>query len=185
MNWKRVRHIIRKEALQSFREPRLRVSMFLPPILQFLVFGFVVNLDVDRSNLAWLDQDQSPASRELRAAFEGSSYFTVIATPRDEREMQRLLDKGLIQSGISVPPGFARDLARGRSTEIQVLVDGSDSNTASIVANYAGAVVRSYSAARLGDLTRRKRMAAEGARWWRAWPRRPSISISVSGSIRN
>ncbi|MCC6342912.1 MAG: ABC transporter permease [Bryobacterales bacterium] len=162
MNWKRVRQIIRKEALQSFREPRLRVSMFLPPILQFLVFGFVVNLDVDRSNLAWLDQDQSPASRELRAAFEGSRYFTVIATPRDEREMQRLLDKGLIQSGISVPPGFARDLARGRSTEIQVLVDGSDSNTASIVANYAGAIVRSYSAARLADLTRRKRMAAEG-----------------------
>jgi len=159
MNWKRIRQIIRKEVLQSFREPRLRATMFLPPILQFLVFGFVVNLDVERSNLAWFDQDNSPASRELRAAFESSGYFTITGTPRHGREMQYLLDKGLIQSGISVPPGFGEDLARGRTTEIQVLVDGSNSNTASIVANYASDVVRTYSAARLADLMRQKRMA--------------------------
>ncbi|MCZ2151321.1 MAG: ABC transporter permease [Bryobacterales bacterium] len=159
MNWKRIRQIIRKEVLQSFREPRLRATMFLPPILQFLVFGFVVNLDVERSNLAWLDRDNSPASRELRAAFESSRYFTVTDTPRNEHEMQYLLDKGLIQSGISVLPGFGEDLARGRTTEIQVLVDGSNSNTASIVANYASDIVRTYSAARLADLMRQKRMA--------------------------
>ncbi|MCC6363879.1 MAG: ABC transporter permease [Bryobacterales bacterium] len=159
MNWKRIRQIIRKEVLQSFREPRLRATMFLPPILQFLVFGFVVNLDVERSNLAWLDQDNSPASRELRAAFESSHYFTVTDTPRNEHEMAYLLDKGLIQSGISVLPGFGEDLERGRTTEIQVLVDGSNSNTASIVANYASDIVRTYSAARLSDLMRQKRMA--------------------------
>ena len=68
MNWQRIKEIVRKEFRQSFREQRMRGAMFVPPIVQFLVFGFVVNLDVERSRLALLDQDQSPASRELRAA---------------------------------------------------------------------------------------------------------------------
>src|SRR5215475_9172214 len=81
MNWKRIREIVRKEVTQSFREPRMRALLFIPPIVQFLVFGFVVNLDVERSRLAWFDQDNSLASRELRAAFEASKRFTVTQTP--------------------------------------------------------------------------------------------------------
>lgn len=160
MNWNRIREIIRKELLQSFREPRTRLTMILPPIVQFLVFGFVVNLDVEHSRLAWLDHDNTPASRELRASFEASHYFTVTSTPPSTADLQRALDAGAVHSAVVVPPGFASDLARGRETSVQVLVEGTNSNTASIISNYASEVVRGFSARRLEGFVNRKRMAA-------------------------
>ncbi len=158
----RVKEIVRKEFYQSFREPRLRAMMIVPPILQFLVFGFVVNLDVERSRLAWLDQDNTPASRELRAAFEGSTYFEVTHTPATQKEVEGLLDRGAIHSGVVVPPRFGEDLARGRATSIQILVEGSNSNTASIIANYVSDVVRGFSAGQLNDWMRQKRAGRPG-----------------------
>ncbi|MBL8178391.1 MAG: ABC transporter permease [Bryobacterales bacterium] len=163
MNWQRTKEIVRKEFRQSFREPRTRAAMFVPPILQFLVFGFVVNLDVERSRLALLDLDRSPASRELRAAFEGSKYFTVTGTPADEAEMQDMLDRDRVHSALVIPPDFGRDLARGRATKIQMLVEGSNSNTASILSNYAADIVRTYSSGRMVELINQKRMARGGA----------------------
>ncbi|MBI4909820.1 MAG: ABC transporter permease [Acidobacteria bacterium] len=162
MNFERIREIIVKELRQSFREPRTRALMFIPPIIQFLVFGFVVNLDVERSKLAWYDQDNSPASRELRASFESSEYFIVTNTPSNPAELQDLMDRESVHSGVVVPPGFAEDLARGRSTRIQMLVEGTNSNTASILVNYASDIVRTYSSGRMVDLITQKRMARGG-----------------------
>ncbi len=93
----RVRMIIRKEFRQSLREPRFRVMLFLPPILQLIIFGFAVNLDVENSRLAWMDQDRTPASRELRAAFEGSRYFRITTMPQTEDEMRGLMDHGDVE----------------------------------------------------------------------------------------
>ncbi len=162
MRWNRVLEIVRKEFRQSFRDPRLLVSMFVPAVLQFLLFGFVVNLDVERSRLAWLDQDRSPASRELRAAFEGSRHFTVTATPSNEDEMQALLDRWVVHSAVVVPAGFARDLARGKTARVQVLVDGSNSNTASILANYSGDIIRGFADGHMVRIVNQKRMARGG-----------------------
>ncbi|MBI3681884.1 MAG: ABC transporter permease [Acidobacteria bacterium] len=162
MNWERILHIVRKEVRQSFREPRLRASMFVPPVLQFLIFGFVVNLDVEHSRLAWLDYDNTPSSRELRAAFEGSKYFTVTATPSNQAELQRLLDFDEVHSAVVVPPDFSRDLARGRPTSVQILVEGTNSNTASILGNYAADIIRGYSSGRMLEMMSRKRMARGG-----------------------
>jgi ABC-2 type transport system permease protein len=162
MNAGRIREIVRKEFRQSFREPRLRALMIVPPIVQFLVFGFVVNLDVERSRLAWVDQDGSPASRELRAAFEGSLYFDVTHTPANQKELEDLLDRDAVHSGVVVPPQFAEDLARGRTTTIQILVEGSNSNTASIISNYAGEVVRTFSTAQMTNWINQKRAGRPG-----------------------
>jgi ABC-2 type transport system permease protein len=87
--WERVREIIIKELRQTFREPRLRIMLFVPPVLQLIVFGFAVNLDVDNAKMAWTDGDRTPASRELLAAFEGSGRFEVIATPMCFRASRR------------------------------------------------------------------------------------------------
>ena len=163
MSRERILEIIRKEFRQSFREPRLRALMVVPPIIQFLVFGFVVNLDVERSRLAWYDQDQSPASRELRDAFTGSRHYTIVAAPASGTELQRILDEGHVESAIVVPPDFGRDLARGRQTELQILVDGTNSNTASILSGYAGDIVRSFANGRLIGIQNQKRMARGGA----------------------
>ena len=144
--WERIRVILRKEFLQSLREPRMRVMMFVPPIVQLLIFGFAVNMDVDHARIAWMDMDRTPASRELRARFEGSGRFEVVALPANEQEVQRVLDRGEAQAVVRVLPGFDRDVTRGRPTEVQVLVDGSNSNTASLVSAYAGLVIGAFSA---------------------------------------
>jgi ABC-2 type transport system permease protein len=147
--WERLRVILRKEFLQALREPRMRVLLFVPPMVQLVVFGFAVNLDVDHARLAWMDMDATPVSRELRDRFVGSGRFEIVATPDSEGQVQSLLDRGDAQVVVRVLPGFARDLARGRPAQVQVLVDGSNSNTASIVANYAGGVIAEFSAEQL------------------------------------
>lgn len=140
----RLREIIRKELIQAFREPRMRVMMVVPPLMQLIVFGFAVNLDVENARIAWIDGDRTPASRELRAAFEGSPYFSLIAFPDNDRQAQKILDQGRVQAVVQVLPGFNRDIERGNTPAVQILVDGTNSNTASIVSAYAGQVVSQY-----------------------------------------
>jgi ABC-2 type transport system permease protein len=149
--WERIRVIVRKEFIQAFREPRLRVMMFLPPIVQLLIFGFAVNMDLDLARIAWMDMDGTPMSRELRASFEGSGRFKVVAFPANEEGVQRVLDHGDAQAVVRVLPGFDRDVRRGRPTEVQVLVDGSNSNTASLVSSYATQVIGAFSQERMGE----------------------------------
>ena len=66
--WERIREIMRKEFLQTLRNPRMRALLFMPPILQLIIFGYAVNLDIEIVRIAWMDSDQTPESRELRAA---------------------------------------------------------------------------------------------------------------------
>ena len=157
--WERIRVIIRKEFIQSLREPRLRVMMFLPPIIQLLIFGFAVNMDLDHARIAWMDMDGTPMSRELRARFEGSGRFQVVALPANEEDVQRVLDHGEAQAVVRVLPGFDSDLRRARPTEVQVLIDGSNSNTASLVSAYAQQVIGAFSADRMEDQQRVRLMA--------------------------
>jgi ABC-2 type transport system permease protein len=137
--------MLRKEFIQALREPRMRILLFLPPLLQCIIFGYAVNLDVDHARIAWMDMDNTPESRALLARFVGSGRFDLVATPRSEQETQSVLDRGQAHGVIRVLPGFARDLARGRATEVQVLLDGTNSNTASLVSAYAQQVIADYS----------------------------------------
>src|SRR6266481_7837600 len=143
--WERIRVILRKEFIQALREPRMRVLLFIPPVVQLLVFGFAVNLDVDHTRIGWMDMDRTPSSRDLLARFEGSQRFDMVAAPRNEEEVQQVLDRGQAQAVVRVLPGFERDLLRGRPTEVQVLLDGTNSNTASLVASYAGEIIADFS----------------------------------------
>jgi len=158
----RLKEIIRKEFRQAFREPRMRTLLFLPPIIQLLVFGYAVNLDVDHSRMAWVDRDRTPESRELLAAFQGSGRFEVVATPQTDREVQALLDSDNADLVVSVLPNFARDIRRGRTTSAQILINGTNSNTASIVSGYASSIVASY-ASRVMDEQGRARLMAQRA----------------------
>jgi ABC-2 type transport system permease protein len=141
----RLKVIIRKEFIQALRDPRMRGMLILPPIIQLIVFGYAANLDVDNARIAWMDRDRSQESRELLSDFQGSGRFQIVATPDGDAQMQRLLDHGDVDAVVRVLPGFARDVERGRATSVQVLVDGTNSNTASIVANYASEAIARYS----------------------------------------
>jgi drug efflux transport system permease protein len=141
----RLRRIIRKEFIQALRDPRMRSMLFIPPLLQLLIFGYAVNLDVDNARIAWMDQDRTPESRELLSQFEGSGRFVIAGTPRDERAMQQMMDRSQVDAVVRVLPGFGRDVERGRATAVQVLVDGTNSNTASIVSGYASQCIARFS----------------------------------------
>lgn len=143
--WERVGVILRKEFIQTLRNPRMRFLLFLPPVLQLIIFGYAVTLDVDHARIAWMDMDNTPESRALLARFEGSGHFDIVATPRSEQDVQNVLDRGQAHAVVRVLPNFARDLTRGRSTEVQVLLDGTNSNTASLVSSYAAAVIAGFS----------------------------------------
>ncbi len=143
--WERVGAILWKEFIQTLREPRMRGFLFVPPLLQLIIFGYAVTLDVDHARIAWMDMDHTPESRALLAQFEGSGRFDVVATPSSEREVQQVLDRGRAHAAVRVLPGFARDLRRGRSTQVQVLLDGTNSNTASLVSAYAAGVIDQFS----------------------------------------
>src|SRR5471030_2175690 len=113
--WERILVIMRKELIQTLREPRMRVLLFLPPMIQLLVFGFAVNLDVNHARIAWMDMDRTPESRSLRDRFTGSGRFDIVSWPASEAEVQRALDRSEAQAVVRVLPGFARDIARGRT----------------------------------------------------------------------
>ena len=148
--------MLRKEFIQALREPRMRLLLFLPPILQCIIFGYAVNLDVDHARIAWMDMDRTPESRDLREQFEGSGRFDVVAMPTNEEGVQHALDSSQAQAVVRVLPGFARDLARGRAAGVQVLVDGTNSNTASLIVSYGGQIIAGYSNGAMGRQQNRR-----------------------------
>ena len=147
----RIREIIRKEFYQALREPRMRALLVLPPLIQLIIFGYAVSLDVENGRIAWMDLDRTSTSRGLLAAFEGSRYFRVTAMLTRESEVRDLLDRGKVQAVVRVLPGFGREIQRGQMAAVQILVEGSNSNTASIISNYATKTVFAYASRMLAQ----------------------------------
>lgn len=154
--WERIRQIVIKEFRQTLRDPRTRGVLIGPPLIQMLIFGFAVNLDVEHVRLAWMDLDQTVQSREVLHRFTGSPYFDLTKVVRSESEANRLLDEGSVDAVLRVPAGFGHDMGRGRQVDVQVLVDGSNSNTASIVSNYASQILGTYNQQLLREMQIKK-----------------------------
>src|SRR5262245_45354697 len=154
--------ILLKEFRQMLRDPQMRVLLVVPPLVQLLLFGYAVNLDVEKVRIAWMDRDLTAESRDILGAFQGSGRFEIIAAPDSEEEVQRLLDTGTAQGVVRILPGFARDIQRGQTASIQVLIEGTNSNTASIVQNYASTLIADYAR----DLTSKKPLLTARSRVW-------------------
>jgi ABC-2 type transport system permease protein len=137
----RVRAMARKEWLQLRRDPRSMTLAFAVPLFLLLFFGYAISWDVTDIRLAVLDLDDTAQSRALVSAFEASDYFSVAARPAGHGEADALLRSGRVLGLLTVPPGFARDIGRPAGAPVQLLLDGSDANTATIALNYADAIV--------------------------------------------
>ncbi len=151
--WDRILEILRKEFIQMLRDPRMRLILFLPPIIELIIFGYAVNLEVEKSRIAWLDRDNSVESRELLSSFQGSSYFDVAEIPETAEQVTSLLDSNSVVAAILILPGFGRDLHGKQSASVQIIVNGINSNTAAIVSNYASEIVATHGAKRSGSGT--------------------------------
>ena len=138
----RVMRMVRKELRQLFRDPRTKRVIFLSPVLQLALFGYAVNTDVRRVATWVVDHDRTAESRLLLDAFTASDYFRVAGASDDPAGLARALDRGDAKVGIEIPAGFARDVRAGRSPALQLLVDGTNSNTATVAQGYAARIVQ-------------------------------------------
>jgi ABC-2 type transport system permease protein len=143
---KRLKPMLVKEFLQMLRDPRMRLVVFGLPVMQMLIMAFALTTDVNRIRTGLLDRDRSVASRALVAAFEAGGYFRMVAAPENEAEVRRLLDAGRVQAMVVIPSGFSEDLSGGRPPVVQVICDGTDSNTTAIVLGYAEAIMAGFNA---------------------------------------
>lgn len=141
--------ISRKEWIQLRRDPRSMLLAFALPLFLLIFFGYAISWDVDDLELAVLDRDATPTSRALREAFEASGYFLVTEHLDAPRQGDEALLLGTAHAVLTIPDGFARDLAAGGPAELQLLLDGSDANTATIAMGYADAIVQRFSRAEL------------------------------------
>ncbi|HKV41674.1 MAG TPA: ABC transporter permease [Blastocatellia bacterium] len=133
----------RKEIIQIVRDRRtLLLALVLPQILLVLM-GTAISLTVSDVPIVVQDFDDSPASRELADSFRASLSFHVVAWPSDH-QAEGALTSNTARAVVIIPPRFGRDLARGAQSSVQLMVDGSDANTAKLVAGYASQIVQAY-----------------------------------------
>ena len=144
----RLRALIQKELNQIKRDRRIMMSLILPPILQLMLFGSVMNPSVANINLGILDDSQSPVSRDLIAALRESGSFTLTGVYQSVDALGSAISVGTIDAGVVIPSDFARELDRGRSSTIQVLLNAMNANTAAISQGYVQGVVQSFNATR-------------------------------------
>src|SRR3989304_3665010 len=111
----RIQHMLVKEFIQIFRDPRMKTVLFVMPVVQVLLFGYVVTLDVKQIPTAIYDLDSSVASRELLARFTSSGYFAVAASVGHDARRRELLDRGQVQAILRMNQGFEEDLRAGRT----------------------------------------------------------------------
>jgi ABC-2 type transport system permease protein len=136
----RIPAIARKEFLHVLRDWRTLVVAFVLPVVLILLFGYAITFDIRDLKLAVSDQDRTPESRALIERFTSSRYFKRVAEHSDPEVLLGLLDSGKAQIVLVIPRDYARNLERREGEAVQVLVDGSESNTATIAGSYVEAI---------------------------------------------
>lgn len=134
--FERLKAMLIKEFIQTFRDPRMRVVLFVLPMIQTVIFGYAVNMDVRNIPTAVIDRDNSPRSRELLQVLFASGHFRQTIRLETEQQASQLLDSGAIRVVLVINHGLAERLGRGAPATVQALVDGSDSNTAGVILGY-------------------------------------------------
>jgi ABC-2 type transport system permease protein len=145
MSYRRLHAVFVKELHHIVRDVRSLGMALAVPVMMLLLYGYALSLDVDHVPTLIYDQDGTQASRDLIRQFEGSKYFEVRGVTDGYGPIERGIDSNDILMGVVIPRDYSRKVGAGHDAEVQVLLDGSDSNTASIVLGYAETVVRDYS----------------------------------------
>lgn len=145
MRARRVTAIAVKEVLQVWRDPRSLMMALLVPVMQMLLLGYGVNLDITHIPTCTYDEEGSPQSVDLLKHFQASRYFDLVASLEDERQIAAAIDQGRCKIAIVVPADFSRQIAMTRRASVQAIVDATDDNTATLATGYARAIVQGFS----------------------------------------
>ncbi len=151
MNAKRIRLLIWKEFLQLRRDPLLLRLLFLLPVMQLVMMGYVVGADVTNLSTAVVDLDRTVTSRRLADTFASSGYFRITHRPAKESDLRPLLDRGEVKVALVIPEGTESQVSAGGAAPVGIIVDGSDSRIASVGSGYASQLISAFNARRLAE----------------------------------
>jgi len=140
----RVRQMIKKEFIQTLRDPHTRWLLFGPALIQMVIFGYAATMEIKHVSLAVLDQDNTQESRELVSHFAASRYFHVTKYASERDELRTGIDRGDFLLAVEIDSGFAEHLRNGQGASVQVIVDSSNSNTALVALGYLSEVGASF-----------------------------------------
>lgn len=141
---KRIWALIKKEFFIIWRDPKSRSLIIIPPLLQLFVFAHAVTMEIKNIDMAIWDQNQTAQSRELIAKFDNSKWFRhIILTDRIE-DIERNINTQNVQIGMIIPPDFSKKLSTKKPTQIQIIVDGRQTNSAAIGSNYASQIINAF-----------------------------------------
>ncbi|RPI66705.1 MAG: ABC transporter permease, partial [Ignavibacteriales bacterium] len=142
---KNLLHIIKKEFLQFKRDPKMFGIILIAPVIQLILLGYAATLDVNIVHTLVFDQDRSELSRDFIEEFEGSGFFSIEHYVSDYNEVTELIDNGEVIVAIVIPNNFEKKIQRHETAKVQLLFNGSDGNTASIVAGYISNITAKFS----------------------------------------
>jgi ABC-2 type transport system permease protein len=140
----RLRQMLIKEFIQLLRDPRARFGLLVPSLLQVLIYGYAATFELHHVRIAVLDEEHSYESRDLLSRFESNGHFQLTATLDNRHQISNLIDRGKVTLAIQILPGFSELLRKGQTAPVQIILDGSDSNTALIALGYINEITNSY-----------------------------------------
>src|SRR4030042_2370449 len=144
--FRKIRYLLVKELIQTLRDKKMRMLLIFPPIFQLIIFGYAANLDVKHIRTAIRDLDRSVESRELIGRLGSSKYFDIVSFPNTPKEVKDLINQGDVTVSIEMPTDFSKKLKKGDTATVQIILDGSESNTAMIALGYANQILSEFSA---------------------------------------
>jgi ABC-2 type transport system permease protein len=136
----RIRQMLKKEFIQTLRDPHTRWILFGPALIQMVIFGYAATMEIKHVSLAVLDQDNTQESRELVSHFSASRYFRIAKYASERDELRKGIDQGDFLLAVEIDSGFAQRLRNGQGASVQVIVDSSNSNTALVALGYLSQV---------------------------------------------
>ena len=142
---RRILAIARKEIRQVKRDKRMLYVLFIFPFILLILFGYAINFDVHHIKMFVYDQDKTVDSREFVNRLTSSNYFDIEGYLNSEREIRGVLDRGDAQVVLVFPREFSKDIHAGRNAQVQILIEGVNANTASIVSNYMTLATATFS----------------------------------------
>ncbi len=157
MNWQRTGAVFRKELLHIRRDLSSLVQAIMLPVMLLLLYGYALTFDITEVPTAVWDQENSRLSRDFLQHFAASRYFTLAAHVRTQEELSSLMDRRRIWLALVIPYDFSRRLKEGDTAAVQVILDGTEANTANIILGYVQSVVADYNRE-----TVRQRLTARG-----------------------
>lgn len=144
----RTHFMIKKELLLLLKSPKMRFTIFLPPLIQLLVLGYAATMDLKEIDFAVLDHSKSASSRELISKFTGGGVFQRKNDFISEKDMAERISERNVKMALVIPEDFERSLALGTPVDIQVIVDGRNSSSGGIALGYAESVVEKFNSTR-------------------------------------